>query len=311
VTLGQFLEGRTYSQEFRSAYLVPLCAGIWLSSKEAILGASARTVLSFLRDHKMLQVSGHLPWMTVKGRSQAYVNKLVSVLESSGVEIRTSAPVSAVERTASGVAITANGSSTVFDKVIIAAHAPDALALLGDGATSAEKAILGAFSYVKSTVVLHRDASLMPADPAAWGAWNFVGSTTGASSITYWLNKLQNLDGVAPLFLTINPHTPPTHVLDNDPYPPMHWEPNSSSARAMADFASIQGQHNTWFAGAYQGYGFHEDGFKAGMAAAYDIMGQVYQPITAPAVDAPAVAYKACKPLAVFEGIAKMEATKA
>ncbi|GAQ85001.1 hypothetical protein KFL_002160110 [Klebsormidium nitens] len=298
VTLGHFLEGGGYSAAFQRGYLVPVCAAVWFTSKEAILGASAYTVLSFLRDHKMLQASGRLDWLTVKGRTQTYISKVVSSLKEHGVQILTNSPVAAIERTAAGVTITANGVSATFDKLVLATHAPDALALLGEGATPAEKAVLGAFTYNKSTLVLHRDAALMPADRATWGAWNFVGSAAGASSVTYWLNKLQHLERAAPLFLTINPHVPPRHVVDGD-YPWLHQGPHPDAAAANAHVAQLQGGNNTWFAGAYQGFGFHEDGCKAGMAAALSLLGDT---TPAPvAVEALPLAFKGCKPLAPIE----------
>ncbi|CAN8258363.1 unnamed protein product [Cochlearia groenlandica] len=274
-TLGEFLNSRGYSELFQNAYLVPICGSIWSCPSDGVLSFSAYSVLSFCCNHHLLQIFGRPQWLTVAGRSQTYVAKVRAELERLGCKIRTSCDIKSVLTSdGGGVTITnGDGSEEVFDRCIIATHAPDALRLLGDQVTFDETRVLGAFRYVYSDIYLHNDTDLMPRSQAAWSAWNFLGSTEKKVCVTYWLNILQNLgEEGKPFFVTLNPDQTPKKTLLK--WTTGHPVPSVAAFTASQELHKIQGKRNIWFCGAYQGYGFHEDGLKAGMAAARGLLGK-------------------------------------
>ncbi|XP_057423923.1 uncharacterized protein LOC130717628 isoform X1 [Lotus japonicus] len=272
--LGQFLKSRGYSELFQKAYLIPICGSIWSCSSEGVKSFSAFSVLSFCRNHHLLQLFGRPQWLTVKWRSQDYVHKVREELESKGSQIITSCEVDLVSSSEEGCVVRCkDGSEQLYDGCIMAVHAPDALRLLGDEATFDERRILGAFQYAYSDIYLHNDKNLMPKNPAAWSAWNFLGSKDNKICVTYWLNILQNLEETSlPFLVTLNPdHVPENSLLK---WSTGHPVPSVAAFKASQELDHIQGKRRIWFSGAYQGYGFHEDGLKAGMVAAHDILGR-------------------------------------
>ncbi|XP_010529627.1 PREDICTED: uncharacterized protein LOC104806424 isoform X2 [Tarenaya hassleriana] len=273
-TLGQFLNSHGYSELFRKAYLVPICGSIWSCPSDRVLTFPAFSVLSFCRNHQAFQLFGRPQWLTVAGRSHSYVAKVRTELERRGGRIRTSCDVQLVSTSDNGVTVrNGDGSEEAFDRCILATHAPDALRLVGEQATFDERRILGAFQYVDSDIYLHRDKDFMPRNPTAWGAWNFLGSTENKVCLTYWLNLIQNLGENSELFfVTLNPdHTPKKTLLK---WTTSHPFPSVSAWTASQELYKIQGKRGLWFCGAYQGYGFHEDGLKAGIAAAQGMLGK-------------------------------------
>ncbi|GKU85705.1 hypothetical protein SLEP1_g333 [Rubroshorea leprosula] len=272
-TLGQFVKARGYSELFQKAYLVPICGSIWSCPSEGVMSFSAYSVLSFCRNHHLLQLFGRPQWLTVKGRSHRYVDKVREELETRGCQIRTGCEVKAVLTANEGCTVLCgNGSQEMFTGCIMAVHAPDALRLLGNAVTYDESRILGAFQYVYSDIFLHRDQTLMPKNPAAWSAWNFLGSKEKKVCLTYWLNVLQNIDGTIPFLVTLNPDQTPKHTILK--WTTGHPVPSVAATKASLELDLIQGKRGIWFCGAYQGYGFHEDGLKAGMVAANSLLGK-------------------------------------
>ncbi|EFJ06897.1 hypothetical protein SELMODRAFT_166747 [Selaginella moellendorffii] len=280
-TLGSFLQLHGYSEKFRDCYLIPVCASIWSCSSEQVLGFSAASILTFCRNHHLLQIFGRPQWLTVKDRSIKYVEKIVAELTKMGCELRLGCAVSRISSTEGGVKlILESGEKVVYDTCLVAAHAPDALTLLGETATFDERRLLGAFQYSYSDIYLHRDRALMPKSTAAWSAWNFLGSVQGRVCVTYWLNLLQNLGDTEgkPYLVTLNPPRPPKNLISK--WRTGHPVPSPGAATALKELDTIQGARKIWFAGAYQGYGFHEDGLKAGMAAANSLLGAKYQALS-------------------------------
>ncbi|GAU23787.1 hypothetical protein TSUD_26950 [Trifolium subterraneum] len=273
-SLGEFLNSRGYSELFVKAYLIPICGSIWSCSSEGVLSFSAYSVLSFCRNHYLLQLFGRPQWLTVKWRSQNYVKKVKEELQSNGSQIIANCEVELVSETEKGcVVYCKDGSEEMYDGCILAVHAPDALRLLGDEATYDERRIIGAFQYAYSDIYLHRDKNLMPQNPAAWSAWNFLGSTNDKVCVTYWLNILQNIEEAGePFFVTLNPEHVPKNTLLK--WSTGHPVPSVAAYKASVELDHIQGKRRIWFSGAYQGYGFHEDGLKAGMIAAHGILGK-------------------------------------
>ncbi|XP_065863000.1 uncharacterized protein [Euphorbia lathyris] len=282
-TLGNFVKSRGYSELFQKAYLVPMCGSIWSCPSDKVMSFSAFSILSFCRNHHLLQIFGRPQWLTVRWRSHSYVNKVRDKLESWGCQIRTGCEVQSISNDDNGgwTVSGADGSEEIYSGCIMAAHAPDTLKLLGDKATFDEKRVLGAFQYMYSEIFLHRDKKFMPQNSAAWSAWNFLGSTDNKVCLTYWLNVLQNLGETSlPFLVTLNPDHTPDHTL-------MKWStghpvPSVAASKASLELEHIQGRRGLWFCGAYQGYGFHEDGLKSGMVAAHNLLGKSYAILSNP-----------------------------
>uniref|UniRef100_A0A453DCV9 Amine oxidase domain-containing protein n=1 Tax=Aegilops tauschii subsp. strangulata TaxID=200361 RepID=A0A453DCV9_AEGTS len=274
-TLGQFIQSHGYSLSFQEAYLIPVCTGMWSCSSQDVLSLSAFLVLSFCRNHGLVQLFRHSQLPTVKPRSQSYVNKVKGELESIGCRIKTSCQVksiSSIDGAAGYRVLEKDGSEETYDSVILGVHAPNALKVLGIEATHHERRILGACQYVHRDIYLHCDQNLMPRNTSAWSAWNFLGTTSRGFSVTYWLNQIQKVESVRPFLVTLNPPCVPDHVL-------LKWNaslpvPSVAAAKAYLQLDQIQGKRGIWFCGVYNGHGFHEDGLKSGKAAAQGLLGK-------------------------------------
>lgn len=272
-TLGQLLARQRYGSMFRDAYLLPMAAAIWSSSPQDILRFPAATFLRFCLNHALLQVNGRPQWRTVRGGSRNYVQAIAATLP----DCRLNTPVQAVHRSG-GKALVRSGpamQAETFDAVVFATHAPATLSLLAD-ASDGERAILGAVRYQPNTAWLHTDARLLPKNRKVWSAWNYLSSRQSDGSqpvcVSYWLNQLQSLPFAQPVVVTLNPPAPPQagSVLARFEYDhPIMDQPAIDAQRALAQ---IQGGGGIWYAGAWTGYGFHEDGLKSALrvAAAFD-----------------------------------------
>ncbi|XP_042401966.1 uncharacterized protein LOC121991946 [Zingiber officinale] len=273
-TLEHFIKSHGYSELFQKGHLIPICATFWSCPPNAVLHFPAYYVLSFFRNSHLLQLSGGPQWHTVKSRSQNYIGRVREELERRSCTIRTGYAVQSVFSTDGGCCVVgADCSKEMYDQCIISAHAPDALKLLGEQATFEEARILGAFQYVYSDIYLHHDKSLMPKNPAAWSACNYLGATHDGVCVTYWLNVLQNLGSTKlPYLVTLNPPRVPKHTLLK--WCTSHSFPSVAASKAALELEDIQGKRAIWFSGAYQGYGSHEDGLKAGIMAANSVLGK-------------------------------------
>ncbi|KAJ6903696.1 hypothetical protein NC651_021008 [Populus alba x Populus x berolinensis] len=197
-----------------------------------------------------------------------------------------------------------DGLLEMYSGCIMAVHAPDALALLGTQATFDETRILGAFQYIYSDIFLHRDKKFMPQNSAAWSAWNFLGSTDNKVCLTYWLNVLQNIDETGlPFLVTLNPDHAPDHTLVK--WSTGHPVPSVAATKASLELDHIQGKRRIWFCGAYQGYGFHEDGLKSAMVAANGLLGNSCAILSNPKHMAPSILLEEGGTVFSFEGTSK------
>jgi hypothetical protein len=170
------------------------------------------------------------------------------------------------------------GVKTVCDHVVFACHPDQALAMLGDSATSAEKSAIGKFKYSSNDTYVHTDTDLMPKNRSAWTSWNYIGTTTASDDtkpvyVSYWLNRLQHLKHDKDIFVSLNPSKPPAKdkILYRVDY--THPQYSTASVAAQREVAALQGENNTYFCGAWMGYGFHEDGFRSGIEVATNIAG--------------------------------------
>jgi uncharacterized protein len=265
-TLGEYLQVQNYSTLFRDDHIVPMACALWSSSAAQILDFPLKHLLRFMDNHQMLQLTGRPEWRVVNGGSSAYIRALQAHWR---VEIRTAAPVRRLRRDGANVYIDGLRDDEKFDQVVLACHSDQALALLSD-ASEDEQAILGAMKYQSNEVVLHTDARLLPANRKAWAAWNaHVPAAPGANcTVSYCMNILQSIQAPETLVVTLNrtADIDPATILWRGVY--AHPLQTQASAVAQKRKVEIQGKRHTWFAGAYWGYGFHEDGMRSGVEVA-------------------------------------------
>lgn len=277
-TLGDFLAEHKFGTTFRDLHLLPMAAAIWSSPMLAMGDYPVEAFMRFFCNHGLLSLADRPKWRTVKGGSRQYVDKLVAATPA---DITLNANVRAVVRQQNGVRLHfTDGRFEDFDHCVFATHAPDALRLL-EQPTVNEWKVLSAFQTHANEAVLHIDPQFMPRRKRAWASWNYmaregakVAQTPGAlPCLTYWMNNLQPLDTQQDLFVTLNPDKPveDEHVLQRFSY--NHPAFDLAAIQAQAEMPSIQGHGGIWFAGAWMGYGFHEDGLEAGLGVAEAITG--------------------------------------
>lgn len=280
ITLDEYLDAAGYGDSFRNDHLYPMAAAIW-STPAANIGAyPAASFIRFCQTHGLLKLAGRPVWRTVAGGSRSYVQIL-----SKGIpEVVSNYPVNAIVRAKDGVEIVGrDGHRRRFDRVVIAAHADQALGMLADPSEE-EQRLLGAFDYIVNDTVLHSDTRLMPQRRRVWSSWNYMTREDADSrrlAVTYWMNRLQGIESDRPLFVTLNPHR---EIAAGAILKQMRYSHPRFDARAMQaqkELWSLQGRRSTWFCGAYFGAGFHEDGLQAGLAVA-EALGGMRRPWTVP-----------------------------
>ncbi|WP_421786541.1 NAD(P)/FAD-dependent oxidoreductase [Hyphobacterium sp.] len=270
--LGNYLEQKGYGPRFIHNYLLPMGAAIWSASEEEMRAYPADAFVRFFQNHRLMHMA-RPQWRTVKGGSREYVRKIATDLEG---KVALGEPASSIWRTATGVGIeTQSGKVQEFDEVILACHSDQARNLLTDMDPD-EADLLGAIRYSANRAVLHRDKSLVPRRPGARAAWNYGrDSANGPASVTYDMNRLQGIDADKPLFVTLNPHREPDPDLVFGDFQYDHPQFTTAALAAQRIFNQVQGVRRTWFAGAWLGYGFHEDGLRSGLRVALRLGGQI------------------------------------
>jgi predicted NAD/FAD-binding protein len=268
VTLGDYLQSRNFGPAVRDDHLLPMAAAIWSSPVAETLNYPAESFIRFCANHGLIRVLNRPLWRTVEGGSRTYVERLA---RTAARATRLARGVVEIARPPEGVAVKdTDGAVLLYDHVVIAAHADQALAMLPD-ADSEERRLLGAFRYSRNLAVLHTDETLMPKRRSVWSSWNYVESG-GDLCVTYWMNRLQGLAG-RNIFVTLNPSRPPRDgtLLSSELYE--HPVFDTAAIRAQREIWSLQGRRNTWFCGAHFGAGFHEDGLQSGLAVAEQLGG--------------------------------------
>ncbi len=265
-TLGAYLEDHGYGAAFRDLHLVPMASALWSSPPRQVLEFPAKYLVRFMENHQMLQVAGRPEWRVVQGGSSAYIDALQARWS---LVTRLSTPVRAVVRDAEGVDLHLDSGTERYDHAVLACHADQALTLLAD-ADSAERQVLGAIGYQANDTVLHTDTRLLPNARKAWAAWNaHVPATPGAHcGVSYCMNLLQGIESPHTFVVTLNrsEEIDPAKVIARMRY--HHPVYTHASVAAQARRAEIQGRRRTWFAGAYWGWGFHEDGLRSAVDVA-------------------------------------------
>lgn len=260
-TLGEYLHRERYGEAFVEEHLLPMASALWSSPAATVRQFPARYLVQFMANHQMLQISGRPQWRVVKGGSTRYIDAMRARWQ---VRERLECKVWKVEREADGARVHSTAGVEGFDQVILACHSDQALRLLED-ADPFERQVLGAINYQHNEVVLHTDASLLPRNRKAWAAWNahVPKAADAPCTVSYCMNLLQGLPGDTPLVVTLNDSAriDPAKVLRRMRYAhPVH---DHAAVAAQQRWADIQGQRHTWFAGAYWGWGFHEDGIRS------------------------------------------------
>jgi len=272
VSLGDFLEQQSYSTEFRDWYLLPMAGCIWSCPTEQMLAFPLATFVRFCHNHGLIQVNNRPQWYTVTGGAKHYVQKMLPAIAHPFL----ATPVRSVTRADVGgsvqVSVVTDAGEQRFDHAVLACHSDQSLAILAD-ASAAEHKLLSAVRYQPNHAVLHTDERCLPTLKKAWSAWNYEtsGVTEPQVCVHYLINKLQPLPFRQQAIVTLNPVSPidPAKVIAEFDY--AHPVFDASAIAAQQALPSIQGLRNTWFAGAWTGYGFHEDGLKSGLAVAKGI----------------------------------------
>jgi uncharacterized protein len=269
--LGEFIQEHRFSPAFCNWYLLPMLGCIWSCPTDQMLLFPVATMIRFCHNHGLMQLTNRPQWYTVKGGARHYVDKIIAQIPDK----RLNTPVQLIERDAQGVRVVTANKAERFDKVVIATHAPQALAMLRD-ASARERDVLGGLRTQANLAVLHTDASVLPSQRSTWAAWNYVrgeGPQEQASvCLHYLINKLQPIPFTQPVLVSLNPTRPiaPEHVLGEFSY--AHPVFDAAAMQAQQRLVDIQAVNHTYFCGAWTGYGFHEDGLKSGLAVARQLL---------------------------------------
>ena len=270
-TLRAFLDAGGYSVPFRDWYLLPMTESIWSAPRCAILDFPLPLFLGFCHRHGLLQIADRPQWRTVRGGGRVYVERIAQCL----ADVRLAAPVHGVRRRGDHVEIdSAAAPAERFDQVVLACHSDQALALLAD-ASHEETALLGSVRFQPNRVVLHTDTRLMPRRRRAWSAWNYLAARGGRDGapvgVTYWINALQSLPFRTPVLETLNPPFEPRGETLLAEFQYAHPLVKGAAVSAQRRLAHLQGARRTWYAGAWLGHGFHEDGLASAHVVAEGI----------------------------------------
>lgn len=275
--LQQFLDEHRFGSAFRQGYLLPMLGCIWSCPTTQMLQFPVATMVRFCDNHGLLQVNNRPPWFTVAGGAKHYVQAITDRISDK----RLNTPVLGIARDEQGVQIRTAQGVERFDQVVLATHADQSLALL-ERPSSDEQALLGAIRFQANRAVLHTDTRVMPQRRLAWAAWNYQRTQDDSESarvcLHYWLNRLQPLPFKQDVIVSLNPASPidPATILGSYDYD--HPVFDLPAIAAQNQLPRLQGQQRTWYAGAWMRFGFHEDGYQAGLATAKSLLAQHTHP---------------------------------
>ncbi len=261
LTLGELLDELKMGPWFRDYYLLAMGGAIWSTPLDKMLEFPAQTFLRFFDNHGLLTIADHPQWYTVTGGSREYVKRITAPFAD---KIKTSCGVRRVTRKKDAVELEdEHGNLEHYDHIIFACHSDQALRIL-ENPSQDEKNILGAIKYQPNKMILHTDLSFMPKRTKAWSSWVYISEqrkdTSGCVSLSYWMNNLQPLNTKTPIIVTLNPGRMPSADLIQDQYSFEHPVFDQAAIAAQAKIQNIQGKDRISYCGAWQRYGFHEDG---------------------------------------------------
>ena len=260
-SLGEYVKRCNFSKEFINDHLIPMSSAIWSCPEKEILNFPAKTLLTFFKNHQLINFIFRPKWRTVKGGSKQYVNKVIEKLSSDAKNrLILNSKIKSVYCKNNKIEINFEESTEIFDKVIMATH-PDQTIKLIKNLDEQSTDILRKFKYQKNIVYLHSDSSLMPKNKKTWSSWNYISSKTEEkSSLTYWMNLLQKINNSLNVFVSLNPYKTPIKSLTYKKIIYEHPIFNTQTNEAQKKMTEIQGKNNIFYAGAWLRYGFHEDG---------------------------------------------------
>lgn len=261
ITLEECLDQLKMGAWFRQYYLLAMGAAIWSCAVDTIMKFPARTFLQFFKNHGLLSINNRPQWYTVSGGSREYVKRLTAPFKD---RIKLNCGVEKVSAADGKITLKdTQGNSEIFDQVIFACHADEALKMI-ENPTSSVQDIMGQFDYQDNKIIVHSDTSFMPREKKCWASWVYLSDTREdkkkSVALSYWMNNLQNLDPAYPLIVTLNPDRRPREDLILDEHVFSHPIFDLKAIKAQERIKDIQGKDGIWFCGAYQRYGFHEDG---------------------------------------------------
>jgi predicted NAD/FAD-binding protein len=275
-SLGDWLDARGYGRAFREWYLLPMAAAIWSCPIATMLRYPAATFIRFCHNHGLLQVENRPQWYTVRGGARQYVRRIAARL----ADVRVGEPVHEVRREADGRVLVRSASGPAhYDEVVLATHSDQALRLLAD-ADGLERELLASVGYQPNRAVVHTDQALLPENRKVWSSWNYLssGGEEPQVSVSYLMNRLQPLPFERPVVVSLNPLAEPrpdTVIAEFDYEHPVF---DAAAVHAQARLPDVQGRNGVWFAGAWTGYGFHEDGLKSGLVVAESLRARGLRP---------------------------------
>ena len=260
-SLGEYVKRCNFSKEFINDHLIPMSSAIWSCPEKEILNFPAKTLLTFFKNHQLINFIFRPKWRTVKGGSKQYVNKVIEKLSSDAKSrLILNSKIKSVYCKNDKIEINFEESTEIFDKVIMATH-PDQTIKLIKNLDEQSTDILRKFKYQKNIVYLHSDSSLMPKNKKTWSSWNYISSKSEEkSSLTYWMNLLQKINNSLNVFVSLNPYMKPIKSLTYKKIIYEHPIFNTQTNEAQKKITEIQGKNNIFYAGAWLRYGFHEDG---------------------------------------------------
>ncbi len=270
-SLGEWLAERRFSGWFRERFLLPMGGAIWSTSAAEVLRFPALNFVNFFHNHDLM--TGLDPaqrWRTVDGGSREYVRR---AHERLGPRVLLGRRAVAVETGAARPVLRfADGGEETFDQVVLAVHGPEARALLARP-DAQQAALLGVFRTTQNRAVLHSDPRLMPRRRRVWSSWNFLADRAEMADgrpaqVTYWMNRLQSIPADRPLFVSLNPRAEIDEAKVHGVFDYAHPFYDQAAFEAQRAVDAIQGRGGVWYAGAWLGYGFHEDGLRSGLRVA-------------------------------------------
>ena len=263
ITLEQYLDSSSYSKEFIDKYIIPMGAAIWSTSPELMLQVPAVFFIRFFKNHGLLDITNRPQWWVIKNGSNQYVKEIIKPFKEN---IKLNTKISSIKRKNNGAEVSYGDNKEFFDSVIIATHSDQALLLIDD-LTDKENDILGKIKYQKNTALLHTDTSILPNRKIAWSSWNYLINHNQEKivTLTYNMNILQTLKSNKTYCVTINDSTniDKSKILKEIKYSHPLFTIDSVDAQKRKD--EICGKNDTYFCGAYWGYGFHEDGVNSAL----------------------------------------------
>lgn len=289
--IGDFLAEQGFGAAFQEGYLLPMVACIWSCPVQQMMRFPIATLIRFCHNHGLLQVANRPQWHTVAGGSREYVRRIVEHLPDARLHCPVERVMPLGEGGQAGVMVHSARGAERFDAVLFACHPDQALRLLGEGSLPDERSVLGAIRYHPNRAVLHTDVGLLPSNPKAWAAWNYerageVSAEDRHVCLHYLINRLQPLPWQQSVVVSLNPLREPAagQVLAEIDYE--HPVFDQAAIDAQRALPGLQGRRRLWFAGAWAGYGFHEDGLQSGLAAARGLLDHFARGASSGAADA-------------------------